>query len=158
MWPIFISSILTIFEVKIAQFQAVNDERWESNLSLYCTADSATVARVEQQSIAVLHSRQCHCSTDRTAIYPCTTHHIIQQTMSLYTYSGTVFVQIMLLQPLPLCTSSNRPLQYNLYNQYNNTQLLNLSLCCNCTAICAMLSFTELYSNNCWVLPKLYHS
>jgi len=34
---------------------------------------------VEQQSIAVLHSRQCHCSTGRTAIYRCTA----QQTVPL---------------------------------------------------------------------------
>ena len=38
---------------------------------------------VEQQSTAVLHSRQCHCSTGRTAIYRCTAHHIIQQMVPL---------------------------------------------------------------------------
>ena len=82
----------------------------------------------------------------RTAIYPCTAHHIIQQTVPLY------------LQSLPLCTSSNRPLQYSLYNQYNNTQLLNLPLDCNCTAVCSVLSCCELYIHTSWVLSKFYHS
>jgi hypothetical protein len=44
-----------------------------------------------------------------------------------------------------------------LYNQYN-TQLLNLSLCCNCTAMCAMSSFTELYSHASWVFTTFHHS
>ena len=51
--------------------------RSKSNLSLYCTADSATVAPVEQQSIAVLHNRQSHCSTGRTAVYGCTAHKTV---------------------------------------------------------------------------------
>jgi len=53
-----------------------------------------------------------------------------------------------------ICSS----LQYNLYNQYKNTHLLNLSLGCNCTAICAMSQFTELYSNTCLVVAMCYHS
>ena len=64
--------------------------RYNSNLSLYCTADSATVAPIEQQTIVVLHSRQCHCSTDRTAIYRCTAQqtvplkHRLNNNLSLY--------------------------------------------------------------------------
>jgi len=46
---------------------------------------------------------------------------------------------------------------YSLYNQYNNTQLLALSLGRNCTAICAMLSFGELYSNTFGGFPPFYH-
>jgi hypothetical protein len=51
--------------------------RYNSNLSLYCTADSATMAPVQQQSIGVLHSRQCHCSTGTTAIYRSTAHQTV---------------------------------------------------------------------------------
>ena len=112
MWPIFGSSILTVCEVT---------ERSVSNTVWW---------KVEQQSIAVLHSKQCHFST--------------------------ISVQIVYLQPLRLCTASNRPLQYNLYKQYN-TQLLNLFLCCNCSTICAMSPFTTLYSNTCWVFPTFHH-
>ena len=79
MWPKFGYSIVTVFEVQSALGQAVYGEKWKSNLSLYCTADSATVTPVEQQSIVVLHSRQCHSSTNRTAIYRCTA----QQTVPL---------------------------------------------------------------------------
>ena len=76
---IFLSSFLTVFEVKFTLFQAVNDERWKSNLSLYCTVVYCTVAPVAQQSIAVLHSRQWYYRSGRTAIYRCTA----QQTVPL---------------------------------------------------------------------------
>jgi hypothetical protein len=83
MWPIFSFSILTVFEVT---------QR---------SVSSSLCRKVEQQSIAVLHttifSRQCHCST--------------------------ISVQIVSLQSLLLCTSSNCPLQYSLYNKYKNKQL-----------------------------------
>jgi len=96
---------------------------------------SSLCRKAEQQSVAVLHStwfcRKCHCSTN--------------------------FVKTVYLQSLPLCTTSNRPLQYSLYNQYN-TQLLKLSLGCNSTAIYAMLSFDELYSKISWVLTTFHHS
>ena len=72
--PIFVSSFLTVFEAKVALFRTVNDERWKSNLSLYCTVVYCTVAPVVQQSIAVPHSIQCHCSMGSTAIYFCTVH------------------------------------------------------------------------------------
>ena len=35
---------------------------------------------------------------------------------------------------------------------------LTLLLACNSTAICAMSSFGELYSQNCWVSPTFYPS
>jgi len=113
---------------------------WFSILTVFEVTDrpvsSSLCRKAEQQSIAVLHStlfsRRCHLST--------------------------ISVQILYLQSLPLCTSSNRPLQYNLYNQYNNTQLLKFSLCCNCTSICAMASFNELYRNASYVLTTFHHS
>jgi hypothetical protein len=61
LWLIFVSSILTVYEVT---------ERFVS---------SSIWRKVEKQFIAVLHSRQCHCSTSRTAIYSSTA----QQTVSL---------------------------------------------------------------------------
>jgi len=46
---------------------------------IHFSTENATVAPVEQQYIAVLHSRECHCTTGRTAIYRCTA----QQTVTL---------------------------------------------------------------------------
>ena len=114
LWPIFGSSILTVCEVTE---RCVSSSLWR---------------KVEQQSITVLHSKQCHCST--------------------------ISVQTVQLQPLPLCTASNRPLQYNLYKkyEYNNTELLNLSLSCKCIAIYAMSPFTKLYSKKSWVSPTFH--
>ena len=54
--------------------------------------------------------------------------------------------------------TASTSVQYSLYNQYNNTQLLKLSSVCNCTAICAVLSFDELYRKKSWVLVTSYQS
>jgi len=66
LWPIFGSAILTVFEVTE---RSVSRSLWR---------------KAEQQTLAELHitlfGRQCHCST---AIYRCTAHHIIQQTVPL---------------------------------------------------------------------------
>jgi hypothetical protein len=59
LWPIFGSSIVTVFEVTE---RSVSSSLWR---------------KVEQQSIAVLHTRQCHCRTSRTAIYRCTAQHTV---------------------------------------------------------------------------------
>jgi len=61
LWPIFGSSILTVCE------------------HTECCVSSSLWRKAEQQSVTVLHSKQCHCSTSRTAIYRCTT----QQTVPL---------------------------------------------------------------------------
>jgi len=65
LWVIFGSSIMTVFEVTE---RCVSSSLWR---------------KVEQPFIVVLHSRQCHCSTGRTAIYRSTAHNIMQQTVSL---------------------------------------------------------------------------
>ena len=91
-------------------YQAVFGERWNSNLSLYCKAHSATVAQFLYNSVA-------------TAI---TAVHFFQPSTAVQ------FIQ--------------------------SIQQHNLSLCCNCTAICAMLSITEPYRSTSWVLPTFYHS
>ena len=95
-------------------------ELWERGCSYVVTVfeftelsvSSSLWGNIAQQSIAVLHttlfSRQCHCSTISVA---------------------TAITHVHFSQP---------SLQYNLYNQCNNTQLLNPSLCCNSTAICAV--------------------
>ena len=88
----------------------------------------------------------------RTAICRCTTHCIVQQMVTLQHHfsANCVFAVIAFVHfPQP-------SLQYNLYNQYNNTQLLNLSLCCNCTAVCAVSSCGELYSKTSWSLQILF--
>jgi len=93
-----------------ALYQAVFGQRSKSKLSLYCTADSATVAPFLYNSVA-------------TAI---TAVHFFQPSTAVQ------FIQ--------------------------SIQQHNLSLCCNCTAICAILSFTELYRNTSRVFPTFYHS
>ena len=62
-----------------AQQTLLLQHQQNSNISLYCTPASATVAQVEQQSIAVLHTRKCHSTSGRTAINRC----IAQQTVPL---------------------------------------------------------------------------
>jgi len=66
-----------IWSKKAACFEEFYGVGQQSNIVR--TQYGATVAPVEQQSIAVLHSRQCHYSTGRTAIYSFTA----QQTVPL---------------------------------------------------------------------------
>ena len=61
LWSIFGSSVVTVSQVTEI---SVSISLWRN---------------VEQQYIAVLHSRQCQCNTGRTAIYRCTA----QQTVPL---------------------------------------------------------------------------
>ena len=99
LWPTFGSSILTVYEVTVCH-----------------TVSSSLCRKVEQQSIAVLHttlfSRQCHCSYSHylCALFPtvhCSTIYIINTTThSCWTcYYAVIVLQYVQYRHVANCTA-----------------------------------------------------
>jgi hypothetical protein len=107
-----------------------------------CSVSGSLWRKVEQQSIAALHTtlfrRRCHSSIQW--------HHFWANCLA------TVITFVDFFQPSTV-------VQF-LYLPRNTiiSILYILSLGCNCTAVCAISSFAELYSNNFWVRATFYHS
>ena len=147
----------TVFYRSIAHQKVPLQHQQNSNLSLYCTVDSSTLAPVEEQYIAVLHTKQCHSSTSRKATYRCTAHQTLPLShqwncyLSLYCtpYSATLTPikqqSIALLHTRKCHTSTSRTVFYRctaqqtvpIYYQQNS----NLSL--YCTAHTATVTTVE---------------